>query len=54
MKRLVEAAERERISEAYRAAYREAPIGGDGYGDLAAFHAEAEAERVAARAGESW
>ncbi len=52
VKQLVDEAERSRIAAAYAAGYPETGSESDGFGALATLHVEAEAERIAARAGE--
>ena len=55
VKGLVDAAERDRISAAYSAGYPATQRDVDAFGDVDAFHEDAETERVDARSGdESW
>jgi hypothetical protein len=50
VKRLVDEAEKELIAASYASGYPKRADRTDGFGDLAEFHAQSEAERVAARA----
>ena len=55
IKKLVDDAERTRVRALYAAAYPKEERTVDHYGDLDAFHEEAEAERIAARSADvSW
>ncbi len=53
VKRLVDEAEKELIAAAYTSGYPKRADRTDGFGDLAAFHAQSEAERVAGRADQA-